>query len=130
MTNSTQSDDRHPRGTLSPHRYCTSCGVVKVEGDRKGRKAGYFYSLLARLAEYLDRERLGKKLTKIDQRMICREIRDRDIFTDPYGSLLNVQESVFVDMVLERRGDLNRAAVWDFVHDIAGVEKRRRPRST
>ena len=118
------------RGELAPHRFCTACGLVKVEGDRKGRKAGYFYSLVARLAEYLDREKLGRKLTKIDRRMICQEIRNREIFTDPYGAGLAVQERAFVDVVMARRGDLNKVVVREFVVGDAGENRKKRPRST
>ena len=100
-----------------------------MEGDRKGRKVGYYYRLASRLAEHIEGDGTGRKLTKTDMRLICREIRNRDLFTDPYGSRQVVQEKVFVEIVIARRGDPNRAAVREFVRDHSQI-KRKRPRST
>jgi len=63
---------------------------VKEEGDGKGRREGYYYTLLNLLAAYL--EGSGRKLTKVDVRLICREIRGNELFSDNYGSRREAQE--------------------------------------
>ena len=116
-------------GELTLHRYCRRCGLVKVEGDRKGHGEGYYFVLLGQLKSYLERENPKRKLTKIDIRLICQEIRSRDLFTDPYGSPRSSQDRAFVEIVLDRRGDLNPISIREFV--ISFRPKRGyRPRST
>ena len=118
------------KGPLSVHHYCKICGLVKVDGDGRGRKAGFYISLLSALCAFLKHNRGNHKLTKIDVRLICQEIKKRDIFTDPYGSRKGEQERVFVDVVMERRRDLDVGVVRGFVEGYGMVRKTKRPRST
>ena len=117
-------------GQLKAHRYCRKCGLVKVEGDGRGRKAGYYLSLVAKLRRHIERGRTGKKITTVDMRLICQEIRDRSIFTDPYGSRSAAQEKALIDIIMARRGDLDRKIVREFVREYDGIQRRKRPRST
>lgn len=118
------------KGQLGLHHYCTCCGLVKVDGDGRGRKEGFFISLLSALSAHLAHNRTGEKLTKVDVRLICAEIRERDIFTDPYGSRREAQERALVDIIMERRGDLDGNFVREFVREYGIVRKTKRPRST
>jgi len=119
-----------------------------VDGDGRGRKAGFYISLLSALCAHLAHNRNNKKLTKIDIRLICQEIKKRDIFTDPYGTRRAAQDRVFVDILLSRRGDLDVGVVREFVAEYESstksgfhprkhlfpadgvVSKYKRPRST
>ena len=116
-------------GRLAPHRYCRRCGLVKVEGDRKGHREGYYFSLLGRLKLHLERENPKRRLTKVDVRLICQEIQSRDLFTDPYGSPRSSQDRAFVEIVLDRRRDLNPISIREFVISFS-PKKGHRPRST
>jgi len=118
------------RRELAPHRYCVGCGLVKVEGDGRGRSMGYYISLVSALSAHLAQNSTGHRLTKIDVRLICQEIRGNELFLDTYGSRQAAQERVFIEVVMARRGDLNRAAVREFIRECGGVGKRKRPRST
>ena len=102
---------------------------MKVEGDRKGHREGYYYALLGQLKSHLERENPKRKLTAVDVRLICQEIRSRDLFTDPYGSPRSSQDGAFVEIVLARRSDLNQNCVRDFVVRFR-PKKGHRPRST
>lgn len=124
-----RGDDAYRHGKLAPHRYCRRCGLVKVEGDRKGHREGYYFSLLGRLKLHLERENPKRRLTKVDVRLICQEIRSRDLFTDPYGSPRSSQDRAFVEIVLDRRGDLNPISIREFVISFR-PKKGHRPRST
>ena len=142
------NDGIQHRGELSPHRYCVGCGLVKVEGDGRGRSAGYYISLVSALSAHLAHNRIGKKLTKIDVRLICQEIRGNELFSDPYGSRQAAQERAFIEVVMGRRGDLNVKVVREFMAGYESptdrgfhprkhlfpadgvVRKKKRPRST
>ena len=117
------------RGELAPYRHCNCCGLVKMDGDGRGREEGYFYTLINDLRTHLDHASTRRKLTRTDVRLICQEVRERELFTDPYGSMLVVQLRVFTDIVLGRRGDLNRDMVREFVITYR-PKRKRRSRST
>ena len=122
----------HPiinQGELAPHRHCNCCGLVKVEGDGRGRGEGYFYTLINHLRAHLEHASTRRKLTKTDVRLICQTVRERELFTDSYGSMLAVQVRVFTDIVLERRSDLDRNMVREFVMTYR-PKKEQRSRST
>lgn len=127
-------DDNTPhmeKGLLSIHHYCRKCGLIKVDGDGRGRKAGFYISLLSAFCAFLKHNRSSQKLTKVDIRLICQEIRSRDIFGDPYGTRRTAQDKIFIEIVLARRRDLDRKIVREFVEDFRiGCKKRKRPRST
>ena len=102
---------------------------MKVEGDRKGHREGYYFQLLGKLRLHLERENPKRKLTNVDVRLICQEILARDLFTDPYGSSRSNQDKAFVELVLARRSDLNPNSVREFVLNFS-PRKRQRPQST
>jgi len=118
------------KGLLAVHHYCKKCGLIKVDGDGRGRKEGFYLSLVSALRAHLAHNRINQKLTKIDVRLICQQIRDCDIFTDPYGTRRAAQDKVFVEVVMARRGDLNRVVVREFVAEYGGIKRKKRPRST
>ena len=122
-------NDVYHHGELAPHRYCRRGGLVQVEGERKGHREGYYYALLSQLKLHLERENPKRKLTKIDIRLICQEIRSSDLFTDPYGSPRPNQDKAFVEIVLARRSDLNHNRVREFVLTFSPI-RRQRSRST
>lgn len=107
--------------------YCGRCGLVKVDGDGKGRKAGFYLSLVSGLRVHPDHCRTGARLTSIDVRLICVEIQGNTLFTDPYGSSRAAQNNALVEIILSRRGDLNRGGVKEFVKDYQPKRKRRPP---
>lgn len=94
-------------GELAPHRYCRTCGLVKVEGNQKGHRVGYYYALLGQMKSHLEREKPKRKLTATDIQLICQEIRRRDLFTDPYGSPCSSRDKEFIEIVLAKRSDIN-----------------------
>jgi len=95
-----------------------------VDGDGRGRKAGFYISLVSALCAHLAHNRNNnKKLTKIDIRLICQEIKKRDIFTDPYGTRRAAQDKVFVDILMSRRGDLDVGVVREFVSEYESSTK-------
>ena len=117
----------HHSGTLAPHMYCGRCGLIRVEGEGRGRKAGFYVSLVNDLRVHRDHCRTGARLTSIDVRLICAEIRGNDLFTDPYGSSRAAQDNALVEIILTRRGDLNRAGVEEYVKYYRPKRKRRPP---
>ena len=122
----------HPiikQGELAPHRHCNCCGLVKVEGDDRGREEGYFYSLINNLRTHLEHASTRQKLTRTDIRIICQDVRERELFTDSYGSILAVQLRMLTDIILARRPDLDRNMVREFVMTYR-LKKERRSRST
>lgn len=96
----TDNESTVKKGQLGLHHYCKVCGLVKVDGDGRGRSEGYYLSMVSALSAHLAHNRTDHKLAKIDVRLICQQIRGNELFTDPYGSRRAVQEKVFVEVVM------------------------------
>ncbi len=100
---------------------------MRTDGHGKGRSEGYYLSLIGHLRAHLESRRTGRKLTRIDVRLISAEIRGSTLFTDPYGSQKAAQDEALIDIILQRRGDLNPNTVRDFVENYVPKRKRRPP---
>ena len=83
-------------GNLTQHRYCHLCG--KIEGN--GRPIGFFLDHLGQICT---------NLTRVQRHMISQELFKRELFTDHFGSIFELQVEQFAKIV-ERYTD--RPADW------------------
>jgi len=74
------------KGKLRRYKYCKNCGTVKGNG----RRVGYFLNALGSN---------GLRLSKVQRRMIAEELLSLEMFTDPYGSILDIQVQMFSKIV-------------------------------
>ena len=73
---------------LVPHSYCIHCGVVKNISPDKAKRMGYYTSILARLG-----------ITKVQIRLIAKELERIQDFDDVYSMTRSEQEEVFINAV-------------------------------
>jgi len=77
-------------GGLVPHSYCIHCGVVKdiSSKSKKAKRMGYYTNTLARLG-----------ITKLQIRLIAKELERIQDFDDVYSMTRSEQEEVFINAV-------------------------------
>ena len=72
---------------LKPHSYCVHCGVVKKisSKSKKAKRMGYYTSILPRLG-----------ITKVQIRLIAKELKRIQGFDDVYSMTRKQQEKLFI----------------------------------
>lgn len=91
---------------LKPHPYCKHCGLIKNLGDR-GRDIGYYINVIANMERYLN-------ITKVQMRLIARELENSDCFNDDYGISRFNQDKIFIDIV-QRYCNLSESLISSFL---------------
>ncbi len=96
--------DRHTSG-LQKFQYCRKCGLVRVKGDGKGKKLGFFFNLLGSIPE----------LREVQRRLISKELASNELFTDHEGSYLHYQIKNFIKIVTNYSPNTDRRGVLDLL---------------
>ena len=78
---------------LKPHVYCINCGAVKNISTDRPKKASYFINSLSKV------DRRIVKLTKVQVRLIVKELESIKDFDDAYSMTRQVQEKTFIKIV-------------------------------
>jgi len=92
------------RSTVKNHAYCCDCGVVKVSGPDRGRGPGFFMSVLSDVARRC-------RLSEVQVRLISNEIKNDELFTDPFGSYYTFQKVRFIEIIRKYAGSRTAAEV-------------------
>ncbi|MEA1864855.1 MAG: hypothetical protein U9N46_06620 [Euryarchaeota archaeon] len=79
---------------LKSHPYCVRCGVVKNISSDRARSIGYYVNVLARLEG-----RRTRGITKVQMRLIVKELEGCDGFEDSYPMTGYAQRNIFMDVV-------------------------------
>ena len=85
------------KGGFKPHSYCIHCGTVKNVGfvSDKPKSIGYYINVLSEIGKYP-----GKKLfTKVQMRLIAKELEAMYDFCDTYWVTGSAQETMFISIV-------------------------------
>lgn len=78
---------------LKPHPYCVHCGIVKNISSDRARRIGYYVNTLGRLGR-----RTGG-ITKVQMRLIVKELERGDGFEDSYSMTGHTQKDIFINAV-------------------------------
>ena len=78
---------------LKPHPYCIHCGAVKNISTDKPKKAAYYINSLSRIDKQVF------KLTKVQMRLIVKELESIKDFEDVYSMTRDTQEKIFIQIV-------------------------------
>ena len=78
---------------LKPHPYCIHCGAVKNISTDKPKKAAYYINSLSRIDKQVF------KLTKVQMRLIVKELESIKDFEDVYSMTRCAQEKTFIRIV-------------------------------
>lgn len=78
---------------LKPHPYCIHCGAVKNISTDKPKTAAYYINLLSKI------DRQVFKLTKVQIRLIVKELESIKNFEDVYSMRRDIQEKIFIKVV-------------------------------
>ena len=78
---------------LKPHPYCVRCGTVKNISSDRARSIGYYINVLARIGR-----RTGC-ITKVQMRLIAKELEGIDGFDDSYSMTGHAQKNIFINVV-------------------------------
>ena len=78
---------------LKLHPYCVRCGIVKNISSDRARRIGYYVNTLARLGR-----RTGG-ITKVQMRLIVKELEGSDGFEDSYSMTGHTQKDIFINAV-------------------------------
>ncbi len=77
----------HLKG-LKSHPYCLQCGVVKNISSDRARPLGYYMNILSHLG-----------ITKVQTRLIAKEMEDLGDFDDAFSISSFLQEQIFIRIV-------------------------------
>lgn len=75
---------------LKLHPYCVRCGIVKNISSDRARRTGYYINALSRLGR-----RTGG-ITKVQMRLIVKELEGSDGFEDSYSMTGHTQKDIFI----------------------------------
>ena len=78
---------------LKSHSYCIHCGAVKNSSPDKPKKAAYYINSLSNV----DKDVV--KLTKVQLRLIVKELERVEDFEDAYMMTREIQEKIFINIV-------------------------------
>lgn len=101
---------------LRKHPYCEKCGTVKTIGGEKAKSIGYYTDVLMAIRKHIkNKHNLMPKLTQTHIRLIAKELESNELFTDTYGSNLDVQRDRFIEEVTKFRPDLREGFIKSFL---------------
>ena len=78
---------------LKTHPYCIHCGAVKNISTDKPKKTAYYINSLSKI------DKRVFKLTKVQMRLIVKELESIKDFEDVYSMTRYAQEKIFVEVV-------------------------------
>lgn len=78
---------------LRSHPHCIYCGSVKNLNDEKAKSIGYYTNILTSMSKSLP------KMTKVQLRLITRELKSIDGFEDRYSMAEYDQRRIFIKIV-------------------------------
>ncbi len=84
-------------GVMKPHPYCARCGTLKNVSSDKGKSINYFIVALSRLRKIL--ERRGYKISDAQIRLIVKDLKNTDGFTDTWWMTFSRQKEIFTCVV-------------------------------
>jgi len=94
--------------------YCADCGLVRVDGDDRGRELGFYIDALTRVQEQLRQKSkvlMLRPLAEVEVRCIVMAMRNDDLFSDPWGSYRSSQIERFFELLGRHRPTLPRYLV-------------------
>lgn len=101
---------------MKKHPYCKECGVVKNIGGDRAKSIGYYTNVLIDIRTHINhRHKIIPKLTKTQIRLIAKELESNDLFTDTYGTNLDIQRITFIEEVRKYRPDLTEDFIKGFL---------------
>jgi len=74
------------------HPFCIKCGTLKNVSSSKGKKLGYFISVLSRLRDYY-------KISEAQIRLIAKELESNEDFQDLWWISYERQKKIFIKVV-------------------------------
>jgi hypothetical protein len=77
----------HQKG-LKAHPYCIACGMIKNISSDGARPLGYYMNILSHLG-----------ITKVQTRLIAKEMEDQGGFDDAFSISSFLQEQIFIRIV-------------------------------
>lgn len=77
----------HQKG-LKSHPYCIACGMIKNISSDRARPLGYYMNILSHL-----------RITKVQTRLIAKEMEDLGDFDDAFSISSFLQEQIFIRIV-------------------------------
>jgi len=77
----------HMKG-LKSHPYCLLCGAVKNISSDRAKPLGYFMNILSNLP-----------VTKVQTRLIAKDLEDLGDFEDAFSISSFIQEQIFINVV-------------------------------
>lgn len=79
------------------HSYCIRCGTIKSisSGSDKPKSIGYYINALSEMGKYPGK----KRFTKVQMRLIVKELEDMEDFCDTYWVTRSAQDRIFISAV-------------------------------
>ncbi|MCE8429861.1 MAG: hypothetical protein J5U19_15920 [Candidatus Methanoperedens sp.] len=77
----------HQKG-LKAHPHCIACGIIKNVSSDRARPLGYYMNILSHL-----------RITKVQTRLIAKEMEDLGDFDDGFSISSFLQEQIFIRIV-------------------------------
>ncbi len=74
------------------HPFCIKCGTLKNVSSSKGKKLGYFISVLSKLKNYC-------KISEAQLRLIAKELESSEDFCDLWWVSYERQKKIFINIV-------------------------------
>lgn len=89
----------HQKG-LKAHPYCIACGMIKNISSDRARPLGYYMNILSHL-----------RITKVQTRLIAKEMEDLGDFDDAFSISSFLQEQIFIRIVKKYSSLLENAII-------------------
>ena len=78
---------------LKPHPYCIHCGTVKNISQDRAKRIGYYVNIISKMEKSL------RNLTKVQFRLIVKDLEKIDGFEDAYWMTGSCQKRIFINIV-------------------------------
>ena len=78
---------------LKPYSYCIHCGIIKSISTDKPKKTAYYINIIPKI------DKSVLKLTKVQTRLIVKELESIEDFEDAYSMTRQIQENIFIKIV-------------------------------
>jgi polynucleotide 5'-kinase involved in rRNA processing len=78
---------------LKPHSYCIHCGIIKSISTDKPKKTAYYINIFTNIDKSI------LKITKVQTRLIVKELESIEDFEDVYSMTRQAQENIFIKIV-------------------------------
>lgn len=103
--------------------YCRKCGKIRYRGTSTARKLGYYINILKELqrkSEVLHRRKIIRsRLTKVQMRLITKDLEEDDEFLDRFSNNRNNQWIHF-KKVVRKYFDIDEEVLDSILRDLKG----------